>query len=157
MKIQKLSLVSGSENKRMTQKLAPQKFNCFYIRYCLKTKHKPTEKLQKHVSPVKWKLHVKNQLVFGTRKKKTPKNATDVHYFALEAEFTIVVPIVSPSYEICPFLFFLQTPGPGTYKVIDPNIYRNRKPIFSMNARNYAPGDSTLKPGPGAHRPELVR
>lgn len=54
------------------------------------------------------------------------------------------------------FLISPQTPGPGTYKVIDPNIYKNRKPIFSMNARNYAPGDSTLKPGPGAHRPEMV-
>ena len=51
----------------------------------------------------------------------------------------------------------MQTPGPGTYKVTDPNIYRNRKPIFSMTARNNAPGDRTLKPGPGAHRPELVR
>lgn len=48
-----------------------------------------------------------------------------------------------------------KTPGPGTYKVTDPNIYRNRKPIFSMTARNNAPGDRTLKPGPGAHRPEL--
>lgn len=48
-----------------------------------------------------------------------------------------------------------KTPGPGTYKVIDPNIYKDRKPIFSMNARNYAPGDRTLKPGPGAHRPEM--
>ena len=26
-----------------------------------------------------------------------------------------------------------------------------------MTARNNAPGDRTLKPGPGAHRPELVR
>ena len=54
------------------------------------------------------------------------------------------------------FLISPQTPGPGTYKVIDPNIYKNRKPIFSMNARNYAPGDRTLKPGPGAHTPEMV-
>jgi len=54
------------------------------------------------------------------------------------------------------FLFPPQTPGPGTYKVIDPNIYKDRKPIFSMNARNYAPGDRTLKPGPGAHKPEMV-
>ena len=25
-----------------------------------------------------------------------------------------------------------------------------------MNARNYTPGDRTMKPGPGAHRPEMV-
>ena len=34
---------------------------------------------------------------FWHSQKKTPNNATDVHYFALEAKFTIVVPIVSPS------------------------------------------------------------
>lgn len=51
---------------------------------------------------------------------------------------------------------YMQTPGPGTYKVTDPNIFKNRKPIYSMNGRNYIPGDNTLKPGPGAHYPERV-
>ncbi|KAK3751848.1 hypothetical protein QZH41_009668 [Actinostola sp. cb2023] len=49
-----------------------------------------------------------------------------------------------------------QTPGPGTYKVVAPNIIKTKKPIYSMNGRNYLPGDSTLKPGPGAHYPERV-
>ncbi|CAH3196543.1 unnamed protein product [Porites evermanni] len=49
-----------------------------------------------------------------------------------------------------------KTPGAGTYKVVDPNVYKNRKPIYSMNARNFAPGDNTRKPGPGAYSPEKV-
>jgi len=40
--------------------------------------------------------------------------------------------------------------------VVDPNVYKNRKPIYSMNARNFAPGDNTRKPGPGAYSPEKV-
>ena len=40
--------------------------------------------------------------------------------------------------------------------MVDPNVTKNRKPIFSMNARNYAPGDNTLKPGPGTYSPERV-
>ncbi|XP_031561561.1 outer dense fiber protein 3-like [Actinia tenebrosa] len=49
-----------------------------------------------------------------------------------------------------------RTPGPGTYKVCNPNTFKSRKPIYSINGRNYAPGDSTLKPGPGAYSPEKV-
>ena len=30
-------------------------------------------------------------------------------------------------------------------------------PAYTMNGRNYMPVDSTLKPGPGQHRPEKVR
>jgi hypothetical protein len=49
-----------------------------------------------------------------------------------------------------------KTPGPGTYKVTDPNAYKNKSPGYSMTARNELPGDTTTKPGPGAHRPENV-
>ncbi|XP_076849118.1 ciliary microtubule associated protein 1B [Brachyhypopomus gauderio] len=49
-----------------------------------------------------------------------------------------------------------KTPGPGTYRVVDPNVYRSKPPQFSMTGRNGMPGDTTKKPGPGAHHPELV-
>ncbi|XP_028671157.1 outer dense fiber protein 3-B-like [Erpetoichthys calabaricus] len=49
-----------------------------------------------------------------------------------------------------------KTPGPGTYKVTDPNIYKSKLPQFSMTGRNNMPGDATQKPGPGAHSPEKV-
>ncbi|XP_006012962.1 ciliary microtubule associated protein 1B [Latimeria chalumnae] len=49
-----------------------------------------------------------------------------------------------------------KSPGPGTYRVTDPNIYKFRNPLYSMTARNAMPGDTTQKPGPGAHSPEKV-
>ena len=49
-----------------------------------------------------------------------------------------------------------RTPGPGTYPVISPNIYRQKKPQYSMTGRNQLPSDATRKPGPGAHSPEKV-
>jgi len=49
-----------------------------------------------------------------------------------------------------------KTPGPGTYRPIDPSVYRYRQPSYSMTGRNLQPGDSTKKPGPGAHSPEKV-
>lgn len=55
-----------------------------------------------------------------------------------------------------PLLLDLQTPGPGTYAMPDPNHYKCRKPIYSMNGRNFIPGDSTKKPGPGTYSPEKV-
>ncbi|KAK3708610.1 hypothetical protein QZH41_011777 [Actinostola sp. cb2023] len=50
-----------------------------------------------------------------------------------------------------------KTPGPGTYKVTSPNKVKGRCPSYSINGRNFMPGDSTLKPGPGQHSPEKVR
>lgn len=50
-----------------------------------------------------------------------------------------------------------QTPGPGTYEVIQPNTNKRRMPAYTMNGRNYMPEDSTLKPGPGQHSPEKVQ
>ncbi|XP_069018809.1 ciliary microtubule associated protein 1B [Embiotoca jacksoni] len=49
-----------------------------------------------------------------------------------------------------------KTPGPAKYKVVDPCIYRQKPPQYSMTGRNFAPGESSAKPGPGAHRPEQV-
>ena len=50
----------------------------------------------------------------------------------------------------------LQTPGPGTYSVTDSSKYKTQVPHYSMTSRNNMPGDSTTKPGPGAHSPERV-
>ncbi|KAK1166932.1 outer dense fiber protein 3-like [Acipenser oxyrinchus oxyrinchus] len=49
-----------------------------------------------------------------------------------------------------------KTPGPGTYRVIDPCAYKYKPPHYSMTGRNSMPGDTTRKPGPGAHSPERV-
>ncbi|KAG8440133.1 hypothetical protein GDO86_006071 [Hymenochirus boettgeri] len=49
-----------------------------------------------------------------------------------------------------------KTPGPGTYRVVDPGTYKHKPPQYSMTARNVLPGDTTLKPGPGAYSPEKV-
>eukprot|EP00178_Gracilaria_changii_P025893 TRINITY_DN79576_c0_g1_i1.p1 TRINITY_DN79576_c0_g1~~TRINITY_DN79576_c0_g1_i1.p1 ORF type:complete len:253 (+),score=-5.43 TRINITY_DN79576_c0_g1_i1:122-880(+) len=47
-----------------------------------------------------------------------------------------------------------KTPGPGTYAMVSNNIDKMRAPIYSMTSRNVMPGDTTQKPGPGAHSPE---
>ncbi|KAM9481611.1 ciliary microtubule associated protein 1B-like isoform 2-T2 [Clarias gariepinus] len=49
-----------------------------------------------------------------------------------------------------------KTPGPGTYRVVDPNIYRSKTPQYSIIGRNSLPGDTSQKPGPGTHYPEQV-
>lgn len=49
-----------------------------------------------------------------------------------------------------------RTPGPGTYRVIEPFVYKDRSPLYSMTGRNMLPSDGTRKPGPGAHSPEKV-
>ncbi|KAM7414422.1 hypothetical protein PAMA_019306 [Pampus argenteus] len=49
-----------------------------------------------------------------------------------------------------------KTPGPAAYRVVDPCIYRVKPPQFSMTGRNFTPGETTKKPGPGAHFPELM-
>lgn len=53
-------------------------------------------------------------------------------------------------------LSYFQTPGPGTYRVIEPYMYKDRSPLYSMTGRNMLPSDTTRKPGPGAHSPEKV-
>ncbi|XP_006633801.1 ciliary microtubule associated protein 1B [Lepisosteus oculatus] len=49
-----------------------------------------------------------------------------------------------------------KTPGPGTYKIVEPCMYKYKPPQYSMTGRNSMPGDTTQKPGPGAHCPEQV-
>ncbi|XP_035280347.1 outer dense fiber protein 3-B [Anguilla anguilla] len=49
-----------------------------------------------------------------------------------------------------------KTPGPGTYKMVEPSSYKYKPPQYSMIGRNMMPGDLTEKPGPGAYRPEVV-
>ncbi|RNA25139.1 outer dense fiber 3-like [Brachionus plicatilis] len=49
-----------------------------------------------------------------------------------------------------------KTPGPGNYNVVYNGKYKMEAPHYSMLGRNVMPGDSTLKPGPGAHSPERV-
>ncbi|XP_074489349.1 ciliary microtubule associated protein 1B [Sebastes fasciatus] len=49
-----------------------------------------------------------------------------------------------------------KTPGPSAYRVVDPCLYRQKAPRFSMTGRNFPPGETTKKPGPGAHYPEQV-
>ncbi|XP_040400645.1 outer dense fiber protein 3B [Cygnus olor] len=50
-----------------------------------------------------------------------------------------------------------KTPGPCNYRVVDANVYKSRAPQYSMLARNPPPGDSTIKPGPGAYNPSTGR
>lgn len=49
-----------------------------------------------------------------------------------------------------------KTPGPGAYNTTDPSTFKEKRPLYSMTSRNVMPGDSTQKPGPGAHSPERV-
>ena len=49
-----------------------------------------------------------------------------------------------------------KTPGPGAYNLVDTNHYKDKLPAYSLVGRNIMPGDSTTKPGPGAHAPENV-
>lgn len=54
------------------------------------------------------------------------------------------------------FFYLLKTPGPAAYKVVDPCVYGKKPPQYSMIGRNFTPGETTQKPGPGAHYPEKV-
>ncbi|CAL9697091.1 unnamed protein product [Knipowitschia caucasica] len=49
-----------------------------------------------------------------------------------------------------------KTPGPAAYKVVDSSLYKEKPPHFSMTGRNFTPGETTKKPGPGAYCPEMV-
>ena len=49
-----------------------------------------------------------------------------------------------------------KTPGPGSYKTMSPDTWKNKSPHYSMTSRNNMPGDTTKKPGPGAHSPEKL-
>ncbi|XP_077395096.1 outer dense fiber protein 3-like protein 2a [Festucalex cinctus] len=47
-----------------------------------------------------------------------------------------------------------QSPGPGRYNRIDPDVYLQRQPSFSMQSRTKRPTYPSTTPGPGAYRPE---
>lgn len=49
-----------------------------------------------------------------------------------------------------------RTPGPAGYNSVNPQSFKRSSPQYSLGARNFLPGDSTQKPGPGAHSPERV-
>lgn len=53
-------------------------------------------------------------------------------------------------------LYILQTPGPGSYKMVEPSMYMKRDPAFSLAGRFEVIGDKSVKPGPGAYYPEKV-
>lgn len=46
-------------------------------------------------------------------------------------------------------------PGPGAYDA-EYTITMKRSPMYSIGSRHKIPTDDTLKPGPGAHYPEIV-
>jgi hypothetical protein len=52
---------------------------------------------------------------------------------------------------------YKKTPAPNTYAVLDPDSVQKKAPVYSMRSRSYMPGDSSKKPGPGAHSPEKVK
>lgn len=49
-----------------------------------------------------------------------------------------------------------QTPGPGTYHVVNPGIYKSRAPQFTMQPRTALPQDKSRNPGPAAYNVDQV-
>lgn len=49
-----------------------------------------------------------------------------------------------------------KTPGPGSYKMIEPSLYMKRDPAYSLAGRFEVIVDKSVKPGPGAYYPEKV-
>ncbi|OAF66111.1 Outer dense fiber of sperm tails protein 3 [Intoshia linei] len=49
-----------------------------------------------------------------------------------------------------------KTPGPSVYSVVNNEIFKKKAAQYSITGRNVIPGDTTRKPGPGAHYPEKV-
>ncbi|KAI6653298.1 vesicle-associated membrane protein 2-like [Oopsacas minuta] len=49
-----------------------------------------------------------------------------------------------------------RTPGPGHYSITQTDIYKSKRPVYSLQGRSFIPGDTAQKPGPGAHSPEKV-
>ncbi|XP_036286033.1 outer dense fiber protein 3B [Pipistrellus kuhlii] len=50
-----------------------------------------------------------------------------------------------------------KTPGPGTYPVVNPGIYKSRAPQFSMQPRTVPPQDHSQNPGPAAYNVDQSR
>ncbi|CAG5866623.1 unnamed protein product [Menidia menidia] len=49
-----------------------------------------------------------------------------------------------------------MTPGPGKYSSINPDIYRQRQPSFSIQSRTKKPNYVSGVPGPGTYSPERI-
>ncbi|CAI8004130.1 Outer dense fiber protein 3 [Geodia barretti] len=49
---------------------------------------------------------------------------------------------------------YAKTPGPARYDSVSAELTQPRRPSYSIQARQFMPGDPTQKPGPGAHCPE---
>lgn len=49
---------------------------------------------------------------------------------------------------------YAKTPGPARYATSSADLTSRKAPSYSIQARQYMPGDATQKPGPGAHCPE---
>ncbi|XP_036167175.1 outer dense fiber protein 3B isoform X2 [Myotis myotis] len=49
-----------------------------------------------------------------------------------------------------------KTPGPGTYHVVNPGIYKSRAPQFTMQPRTALPQDKSQNPGPAAYSVDQV-
>lgn len=47
-----------------------------------------------------------------------------------------------------------KSPGPAKYSSINPDVYRQRQPSFSMQSRTKRPSYSADNPGPGTYSPE---
>uniref|UniRef100_UPI0037E81E7B outer dense fiber protein 3-like protein 2a n=1 Tax=Semicossyphus pulcher TaxID=241346 RepID=UPI0037E81E7B len=47
-----------------------------------------------------------------------------------------------------------KSPGPAKYNSINPDVYRQRQPSFSMQSRTKRPNYSSAIPGPGTYSPE---
>ena len=53
--------------------------------------------------------------------------------------------------------FYSQSPGPGTYKLVETSVTKQRMPSYSINGRHRLTTDTVNSPGPGAYSPEKVR
>lgn len=69
----------------------------------------------------------------------------------------------APSYSICGrpkigayYEDLQKTPGPGTYRVTNPNVLRSKGPAYSIKGRHDPIQDKVIVPGPGAYQPENV-
>ncbi|KAM9753407.1 ciliary microtubule associated protein 1B [Menidia menidia] len=74
-----------------------------------------------------------------------------------------VVAASAPSYTLCSrsktgsfHEDLKKTPGPAAYEAVDPCLYRQKPPQYSMVGRHFAPDETKEKPGPGSHYPERV-
>jgi len=98
-----------------------------------------------------------------TKKQKLQKTPGPAAYVLSNSDVGVLVDI-APSYSMTARATvgsfhqdLRKTPGPGTYKPVDPSIFKTKGASYSMIGRNMMPTDHTQKPGPGAHCPENVR